>query len=332
MKKAELKELIKSRIRETLYAGMGALAKAKSDPDYSKVKDKASIDTTLKAGGSVELEEMELDEARALTVSDDFREKAQSIKTGGPINPSRLNAVLDFLEGKTVVTGPQIATAVGFDKQLPRVYPIIAALLSVDALASPVASQPTRMPDEDEATYKFREEEPEEEPDTVEKATVSMDPDTQTASTFTVENAELISSIIRNYKDSRARVNMNEADDLDSKRFQQAAAKSKESSAERLDRKINELAAKIAEFSPEVQTKILEILDFKFKSVDATGLTKMIAKKVGLDNIPTSNIDVDIEDISDDITEDVEDIDAGSEFKDYENVYERMNHLVNYKG
>ena len=159
-----------------------------------------------------------------------------------------------------------------------------------------------------------------------------MDPDTQTASTFTVENAELISSIIRNYKDSRARVNMNEADDLDSKRFQQAAAKSKESSAERLDRKINELAAKIAEFSSEVQTKILEILDFKFKSVDATGLTKMIAKKVGLDNIPTSNIDVDIEDINDDITEDVEDIDAGSEFKDYENVYERMNKLVNYKG
>jgi hypothetical protein len=57
MKKRELEELIRKTVRETLYAGPGAVAKAKMDPDYSKVKDKVAIDNTLRAGGSVELEE-----------------------------------------------------------------------------------------------------------------------------------------------------------------------------------------------------------------------------------------------------------------------------------
>jgi hypothetical protein len=131
---------------------------------------------------------------------------------------------------------------------------------------------------------------------------------------------------------------MREADDLDAKQFIKAMQKSKETSAERLNTKIDQLVKKIAEFDKETQTKILSILDFKFKSVDASSLTKTIAKQLNQE-IPTSTpepqIDFDdFDDFDDDeITEDVEDIDyddAG--FKAYDSVYERMNKLVNYKG
>lgn len=59
MKKKELKELIRKTVRETLYAGPGAVAAAKKDPNFAKVTDpvaKVDIEKKLKAGGSVQLE------------------------------------------------------------------------------------------------------------------------------------------------------------------------------------------------------------------------------------------------------------------------------------
>ena len=60
MKKKELKELIRKTVRETLYAGPGAVAAAKKDPNFAKVTDpmdKTDIEKKLRAGGSVQLEE-----------------------------------------------------------------------------------------------------------------------------------------------------------------------------------------------------------------------------------------------------------------------------------
>jgi hypothetical protein len=165
MKKNELKEYIKSRIRETLYAGAGAIAKAKSDPDYAKVKNKPEVDATLRAGGSVELEEMAR-KAVVLKVSPDFREKAANIKTGGPISPKKLEDVLNFLDGKDQVTGPEIAAGVGFEGKMPRIYPIYAALIDQGAIVSTSEEETVEVPDtpeneDGEELFRFEGEEEE---------------------------------------------------------------------------------------------------------------------------------------------------------------------------
>ena len=350
MKKAELKEYIKSRINELFNkkieeATVSATVDYKPQNMPDKVLDLDPADTStinkLKADPNIgsltlgvrKIKEALLDEARAYTVAADFREKAQDVKTGGPINPARLAAVLDFIDGKETVTGPQIATGVGFPGKLPRVYPILAALISVGALEIPGAAEQPEAPavNADDEEYRFRdtaEDEPEIE--ATEKITVDMDPTTQTATVFVVDNADLISSVINSYKDSKARIKMNEVDDLDPSKFNKAALRSKEQSVGRLDRKIDQLVSKIAEFSPEVQAKILEILDFKFKSVDASGLTKVVANKLGKE-APSVDVEFDEEEIFEDV-EDISDPENATVDKMYDQVYERMNKLVNYKG
>lgn len=352
MKKAELKEYIKSRINELFNkkieeATVSATVdyKSKSMPDKVLDIDPADASTINKLKsdpnigsltvGTKKIKEGELDEmarkAVSFTIAPDFKEKAEEIETGGPISPSKLDAILNFLDGKTSVTGPEIAAGVGFEGKLPRVYPVIAALISVGALETPRAEEePETVVTGDEEDYVFRDivdDEPE--IGAVEKTTVTMDPVTQAASTFTVDNAGLIASIINNYKDSKARVKMSEADDLDSTKFTKAALKSKESSTERLDKKIDQLVAKIAELSPETQAKVLEILDFKFKSVDAGSLTKKVAQKLGQE-APSVSVEFEDEDLMEDSG--VEDVDYGVDAKYYDEVYERMNKLVNYKG
>ena len=91
----------------------------------------------------------------------------------------------------------------------------------------------------------------------------------------------------------------------------------------------------MSEFDEETQAKILKILNFKFKSVDANSLTKMISNKLGKE-APSVDVQVNADEIDfdeEEISEDVEDIDYGDDtFKDYDSIYERMNKLVNYKG
>jgi len=342
MKKTELKEFIKTRIRETLYAGPNSLAAAKTDPDYSKLKDKNKVDMTLKSGGSVELEEMAR-KATLFNIAPNFREKAANIQTGGPISPAKLEAVLNFLDGKEMVTGPELAAGVGYEGKMPRIYPIFSALIDRGALTVTAEEEEVEVPETPENedvedvlqidTETTTSDEPEIQ--STEKIDVSMDPVTRTASTFTVENADLISSIINSFKDSRARINMKEADDLDARGFIKAMQKSKETSSDRLDKKIDQLVDKMSEFDEETQAKILKILNFKFKSVDANSLTKMISNKLGKE-APSVDVQVNADEIDfdeEEISEDVEDIDyGGTDFKDYDSIYERMNKLVNYKG
>jgi len=106
MKKSELKAEIKeyiveilSEIDEATYVGAGAVADMQKDPNYSKVKDKATALNTLKTGGSVTLEEededreptkAELEKEKVKTVSkfkipndqfDDFKSKLKTLVT-----------------------------------------------------------------------------------------------------------------------------------------------------------------------------------------------------------------------------------------------------------
>lgn len=358
MKKSELKEYIKGRIRETLYVGKQSLVKAKQDPHYSMSKDKDSIEKTLNTGGSVELEEVDIEEmarpAGSFTIAPDFRERATEIRTGGPVSPAKLSSALDFLEGKDQITGPQLASGLGYvdadgKPLMPRIYPIWAALISVGAITPAVGAAAPEEEDVEDIEVDAEEvpavePEPEVEPEPaeaeLEKTTITMDPIAQAASNFTTDNTDLIQSIISSYKSSRMRLGevRDDKEDLSADDYKKALQQSKEESISRLAKKVDELVKKIKELEPDVQDKVLTILDFRFKSVDAAGLSKLVARMLGkqIESTPVKKTtDFDIEDIDDEeLMEDsgVEDVTYEPAFKDYENIYERMRKLVNYKG
>ena len=354
MNKNTLKEYIKSRIRETLYAGPNAIAQIKKNPVYSRIQNKPEIDKRLQMGGSVELEEMAR-KAVVYKVTEDFKEKAKNIRTGGPISPVKLANTLKFLEGKDETTGPEIALGLGFmdekgKAKMPAIYPIFDALIKADALVATGDSETEEVSDApinknmedlyysdvyDKSSAAEPEEEEEPEVKSLEKITTTSDPITQVAVNFTLDNDDMIQSLIRTYKESRVRIGeiREEEGDLSASDYKKAIKQSKESSVERLSKKIDDLVSKIQELDPKVQDKVLKILDFKFKSVDATNLSKIIAKKLGKSAPADVPIETDIEDIEDiedtddEIMEDsgVEDVDHDdSSFKDYDSVYERL--------
>jgi hypothetical protein len=353
MKRSELKEYIKTQIREKLYAGASSVTPAKADPDYGRLKpqDKADIEKTLRMGGSVELEEMAR-KAVVFKVADDIKEKAKEIKTGGPISPKKLADALAFLEGKTEITGPDLAAGLGFVDEngkalMPRIYPVFAALILVDGLTATGGTETEEVSDEEvtggEEIVGGEEEfisggpapEPEEEPTGIETAPPTiLDPITKAAAEFTLDNDDLIQSIIRSYKDSKIRLKeaiKDDGEDLSAADYKKALQRGKEVGAEILVKKLDQLINKIKELEPEVQDKVLSTLDFKFKSVDASSLSKTLSKKLGKEIKPMSvskTTDIDIEDLDDEeIMEDtgVEDVSYEPTFKDYENVYENEN-------
>jgi hypothetical protein len=345
MKKSDLKEYIKNRIRETLYAGPEAAKNVNQDPDFFKIKtpERAKIVKRLQSGGSVELEEM-AKPATIYTIDPEYREKATSIRTGGPISPQKLNAVLDYLEDKEMVTGPELATAVGFEGKMPRIYPIFAALRDIGALIPTSEIETTEIPDtpenediedilgDEETTSNTPEPKydmpsgPDEK--SLEKANVSSDTASQKAAKFTIDNYDLIAGIIRSYKDSKTRIKevLREVDDdLSAGDYKKIIRQSKENSLDRLSDRINELIKKIGELEPDVQEKVLDSLEFKFNSVNATNLSKMIHDKLGKQyqekpSTDTEDTFVDFDD--EEISEDVDDVDyGGTDFKDYDSIY-----------
>lgn len=363
MKKSELKELIKNRIRETLYAGAASLGRAKADPDYSKLSpaDKMNVDNTLKKQGAVELEEMAR-RASTFKVADDFREKASTIKTGGPISPKKLEDVLNFLETQKETTGPAIAAAVGFEGKMPRIYPIYAELINKGALIPTEKEKVVDVPDTPENKKIQKVLEPKKKAEPKGKPVV-LNPVAKEAANFLIDNSRLISSIINSFKDSRSRIGslrvepLGEATgDLSTADLRKALEKSKESSATRFDTKLDELVTKLKDLDPAVQERILSSLDFKFNSVGAGSISKALSKKLGVEIKPLDNNsvstekdlekisakdagvddeDIEIEDIDDELMEysGVEDVDNDEDdFREYDSVYERMQKLMNYKG
>lgn len=337
MKKSELKEYIKDRIRETLYAGPEAAKKVNQDPNFAKLKttERPDIIKRLQRGGSVELEEIDLDEmaraAAVLKVAPNYRDLAKDIKTGGPIGPAKLKAVLDFLADKDQITGPEIATGIGYAK-MPAIYPIYAALIDVGALVPTEKEKTVEVPDEPE-NKNFDDildvpEEPTEPELPAAKKTAPLSTTAQKAAMFTVDNADLISKIIRLYKDSRTRLGeiLREAeDDLSPQDYKKTIQQSKENSLDILNDKIKELVDKIKQLEPDVQEKVLDTLVFKFNSVNANNLAKIIYDKLDMSYQDTADdySDEDFIDFDDEeISEDVDDIDyGGTDFKDYDDVY-----------
>lgn len=352
MKKSELKEYIKGKIKETLYAGQNTASDIQKDPAFSRLAstDKQTILKKVQDGGTVELAEMSRP-VTSYTVAPDFRKRAETIKTGGPISPVKLKNVLDFLEDKETTTGPAIATGVGYDKQMPRIYPIFAALIERGALI-PITKEVPVIPKSDKP-YKFQDtdpDEPEEEgevEDTYYKPDEDDDSDEKEpdiknltkrpeiddigkiAGAFVVDNGRLITSIIQSYKDVRSHLKeAYDEGDIAPGDFQKMMKQTKDLSVVRFSEKVNELVKKIKELKPEVQQKVIDILTFKFKSVSAEYVAKIIAKKVGIQ----VKSDISVETPAEVPIEDTDDEEPIAEHLELDESLERMQKLINYKG
>jgi phosphoribosylanthranilate isomerase len=380
MKKSELKEYIKGRIRKSI--------EEKTIVSFNTPKNQASniargegvdtatvnsaIDQAIQTKKPVtiagKLGEADVNElarpAEEFRISADFRDRASNVQTGGPVSPDKLNRILDILdtmlEDADTTTFPKIAQTFGVKQS--RLYPTLSALKDVGALVQ--VNVPGEEEDEIEGGYEADEDgdfegdaevtdtetedvpdfEAEPEPDvtSLEKAQTTLDPIAQIANTFTLDNSDLIQSVIKTYKNSKIRIaeiREDNSQDLSASDYKKALQQSKETSVQLLGKKLEELVTKIKQLEPEARDAVLNILAFKFKSVNANKLFDIVAKKLGKTINPMDaeeNSDEEIIDMGDEeIMEDsgVEDIDHDSgSFKDYDSIYERMLKLVNYKG
>ena len=116
MKKKELKELVASRVREALTVKTGkVLTPQEQSKRIDQIKRTTNDQTVGTENNPVNFvkEEDNLNEmsrkASVFYIDPDFKNIAKNIRTGGPVSPTKLKAVLDFLEGKTETTGPEIA-------------------------------------------------------------------------------------------------------------------------------------------------------------------------------------------------------------------------------
>ena len=377
MKKSELKEYIKDRIRKSIEEA------TLIDPNTATTKaseiaqrEKLSINTVntainqartskkpITVGEGENVNELARP-AEEFRISADFRDRASNVQTGGPVSPDKLNRILDILdtmlEDADTTTFPKIAQTFGVKQS--RLYPTLSALKDVGALVQ--VNVPGEEEDEIEGGYEADEDgdfegdvevtdtetedvpdfEAEPEPDvtSLEKAQTTLDPIAQIANTFTLDNSDLIQSVIKTYKNSKIRIaeiREDNSQDLSASDYKKALQQSKETSVQLLGKKLEELVTKIKQLEPEARDAVLNILAFKFKSVNANKLFDIVAKKLGKTINPMDaeeKSDEDIIDMGDEeIMEDsgVEDIDHDDVgIEAYNSVYERMLKLVNYKG
>lgn len=340
MKKEQLKEYIKGKIYEKLYAGAGSALSIKNNPAYSKIKDKIAIDKELRNGGSVELSEnlnaddyvsfirkginyygkiisIDGDTAKVkyelggedttdniplkslnkintsafnpleemakaaivYNVAPDFEELAKNVKTGGPISPAKLKAVVDFLRDKETITGPEIAAGLGYPGQMPRIYPIFSALIKSGALISS-KEEPDGKYVEPETQDIIGSDEPEEMNGDESPAEVKPQPKSSPeASAFIRSKEETIKNIIRSYRGSRGRIYS--LDEVEYRDYLKTIEKSQEANLAKYERLSGELANDIKKLKPELQEEVLALLNTIFKEAGFDMIGSLLASKAG---------------------------------------------------
>jgi len=313
MKREQLKEYIKGKIYEKLYAGPGSALSIKTDPAYSKIKDKTAIDKELSNGGSVELSELAFNpleemakSAITYNIAPNFRELAKNIKTGGPINPVKLKAVLDFISDKETTTGPEIAAGLGYPGQMPRIYPIFSALIKSGALIS--------SKEEPDSTYvepEIKDDESEikdDEPESMNDETpVEVKPQSKAspeAASFIRSKEEVIKNIIKSYRGSRGRIYS--LDETEYRDYIKTIEKSQEANLAKYERLSGELANDIKKLSPELQGEVLSLLNNIFKEAGFNMIGSLLASKAGRNPKPGG---VPSYDDDDDVASELDDLD-----------------------
>jgi len=117
----------------------------------------------------------------------------------------------------------------------------------------------------------------------------SMGTDKEKAADFVIDNSRLITSIINNYAAFKSKIKGGgEAGGISSGDMNQAMQVSKTSAEAKFPQLITQMVEKIKQEEPNVQKAILDILTFKFTSVNYPSIAKKIAKELNMDvKVPT---------------------------------------------
>lgn len=285
MDRKQLKEKIRPWVKKTLeevaYAGPGAVEKMKNDPNFSRVKDKKGLIDRMKKGEAVELSEM----ARKpviYKVSPNFVELASNVRSGGPINPGRLMKVIDFIEGKETISLPELAAGMGYGKQMPKVYPIFAALIAQGALMS-----------DKEEKIQDNDIEPSSKENIPQNGDQDQEPNIPKTyeSDYVSKNKQTLNQLVKAYKNSGSRIPWGYFPDLYENIFKETKIpnyndylktldKAQEGYYNRYERLVGEVANDLRAMPKDIQDITLKDLEEFFDAANARPVYIQIYKKV----------------------------------------------------
>lgn len=285
MDRTQLKEKIRPWVKKTLeevaYAGPGAVEKMKNDPNFSKIKDKNGLIDRMKKGEAVELSEMARKPV-VYKVSPDFVELAQNVRSGGPINPGRLMKVIDFIEGKETISLPELADGMGYGKQMPKVYPIFAALIAQGALMS-----------DKEEKIQDNDIEPSSKENIPQNGDQDQEPNIPKTyeSDYVSKNKQTLNQLVKAYKNSGSRIPWGYFPDLYENIFKETKTpnyndylktldKAQEGYYNRYERLVGEVANNLRAMPKDIQDITLKDLEEFFDAANARPVYIRIYKKV----------------------------------------------------
>jgi len=293
MKKRDLKEFIKSRVREAITIKTG---KVLTPQEQSRKIDQMKISTSDPTIGTeknpinfIKEDETPLNEmartAAVFSIDPDFRNiSKKNIRTGGPISPKKLEAVLDFLEGKETTSGPEIAAGVGFAGQMPRIYPIFAALIDSGALYPKGENKNVNIPDtsDNEEIDDILKNDEEDEPSTSDGPLAGTE--SKTAAEFISANSDLIKTIIRFYKGSRSRIGHDALDESNEfAKYTQTLQQDTEANYDKFRKSLGDLTHKMRTLTPESQKDIMHSLYAKLEPNGLGYIVRLLANKLKSD-------------------------------------------------
>lgn len=275
MDRTQLKEKIRPWVKKTLeevaYAGPGAVEKMKNDPNFSKIKDKNGLIDRMKKGEAVELSEMARKPV-VYKVSPNFVKLASNVRSGGPINPGRLMKVIDFIEGKETISLPELAAGMGYGKQMPKVYPIFAALIAQGAL---ISNNEKNIQDDEIDTPP--EENIPQDGDENQEPTV---PKTY-ASEYVNKNKQILNQLVKAFHGSRSRIDsLDETKVPDYRDYLKALDKAQEGNYNKYERLVGEVSNDLKAMPKDIQDITLKDLEEFFDAANARFVYRHIYKIV----------------------------------------------------
>lgn len=291
MKLNELRKEIKDYVREALTVKTGG--KVLTPQDQSRKIDqikRSTGDQTIgteknpvnfikeKKSFGIDLEEMAR-KSVTYEINPDMEEIAKSIKTGGPINPQRLADVIKYLKGKKTTTGPDIAAGLGFEHQMPRIYPIFAAMIEKGILIPTNGTQQVEVPETPENDTEEVEQmiDPEDE---MEDTTPSGPPLKQTSDEFLKDNISSLKDLVKAYWNSRSRISSLD-EEQDFNMWKKNSEEGSEPEYNEFNKQLNMFVNKMRRLSPDIQDEVLQKIYSSFSKKKNLGhVVRLMANKL----------------------------------------------------
>ena len=322
-----IREAIEEVLAEgNTYAGKDAVDDMQKDPKFGTLSGIGKTDAInkLKQGSSVTIGEGDIDEmarlAKGFRLADPNIDASQFTKS---ISGTPLSSVIEFfrenpgaekttLQRQFNFVRPQIANAIVNGLLDAGVLVKLSASGEEEAPVAPGEEAPTQasepedlfMGSAENPLSMYFDNEPnndgtedfndEEEPtvddlETAEPTSMGAGTDKEKAADFIINNGRLITSIINNYAAFKSKIKGGgEVGGVSSGDVRQAMQASKASAEAKFPQLITQMVEKIKQEEPSVQKAILDILTFKFTSVNYPSIAKKIAKELNMDvNVPT---------------------------------------------